>query len=159
MAMREFKPSPGAIWTQASIDIDASPNRVAAVYRDVERWGETFPATIKRATIRKTGENWKEIEVTHRQEGQVPNLLIDLADNEIGLEENKSKFDASFRNRFEARADGGTHYVIDGYVHPRGIYRLLKPFLKGYVQRRTLRQMQDYVLGPLKRAVERGSST
>ncbi len=158
MKRHEFKPDPKSIWTQAAIDIDAAPERVAAIYRDVERWGDTFPATIERAKIITTGENWKEIEVTHKQAGQVSNLLIDLARNEIGLEESKSKFDASFLNRFEPRANGGTHYVIDGYIRPKGIYRLLKPFLQGYVRRQTLRQMQNYVLEPLKRAAERYSS-
>jgi hypothetical protein len=152
--MREFKPNPKAIWTQAAIDIDAPPDRVAAVYRDVDRWGETFPATIESARITRRGENWKEIEVTHRQEGTVLNLLIDLAGDEIGIQESKRKFDASFRNRFEPGADGGTHYVIDGYIVPKGFYRLLKPFLTGYVRRHTFRQMQNYVLEPLKRAAE-----
>jgi hypothetical protein len=158
MTMREFVPNQKAIRTRAAIDIDARPDQVAAMYRDVDQWGETFPATIERAQIMKTGDNWKEIQVTHRQEGQVPNVLIDISKNEIGLEESKKKFNASFLNRFEPSANDGTHYVIDAYISLKGIYRLVKPFLKGYVRRQTLKQMKNYVLLPLKIAAEKHSS-
>lgn len=153
-----FVPLQNAIQAEAAIDIDAPPEQVAAVYRDVEKWGETFPATIERAQITQAGDNWKQIQVTHKLEGCVPNTLIDLSDTEIGLEESKKKFDASFLNHFLPAADGGTRYVIHAYVHLKGIYSVLKPFLKGYVRRQMLRQMQRYVLDPLKAAAEKNLS-
>jgi hypothetical protein len=153
--MREFVPSLHAIKTQSAIDIAAPPEYVAAVYRNAEKWGETFPATIERARVVERGENWARIEVMHRQEGRVSNTLIFLSDTVIALEESKKKFDAGFLNEFHARPDGTTHYVITSYVSPRGIYRLLKPLLVGYVHRQALRQMKNYVLEPLKRAAER----
>lgn len=153
--MREFVIPHDAIQTMAEIDIAAPPERVAAVYRDVEKWGETFPATIECARITQAGDNWKLIEVEHKLEGCVPNILVNLSETEIGLEESKKKFNASFLNQFEKASGGGTHYVIHAYIRLKGIYKVLAPFLKGYVHRRTLEQMRRYVLDPLKTAVEK----
>ena len=61
-----FVPPQNAIQTEAAIDIDAPPEQVAAVYRDVEKWCETFPATIEWAQITQTGDNWKQIQVAHK---------------------------------------------------------------------------------------------
>ena len=154
MKRKGFVPSPNAIQAQAAIDIAAPPDHVAAVYRSVEMWGKIFPATIENAQVIEIGDNWKQIEVTHKKEGRVLNALIFLSDREIGLEESKKKFTASFLNQFEPAADGGTHYVITAYISLKGIYNVLKPFVKGYVRRQALKQMKDYVLRPLKTAVE-----
>lgn len=155
--MREFVPSHDAIRAEAAIDIAAPPEYVAAVYRDVEKWGETFPATIEHAQVTETGDNWNRIEVAHKKEGHVPNMLIFLSDTEIGLEESKKKFEASFLNKFERAAGGGTHYVMTAYINLKGVYKVkvLKPFLKGYVRRQALKQMRSYVLVPLKTAAEK----
>jgi hypothetical protein len=155
MLMREFVIPEKAIEEEAAINITAPAERVAAVYRDVEKWEETFPATIAAARITQSGENWKEIEVQHKEEGRVPNTLIDLSETEIALQESKKKFNASFLNRFERTVNGGTHYVIHAYISPKGIYKLLKPFLVGYVHRQALRQMKSYVLEPLKATAEK----
>lgn len=143
-----------AIRAQAEIGIAAPPERVAAVYRDVERWGETFPATIDHARVIATGDNWKQVEVFHKQEGRVPNTLIFLSETEIGLEESKRRFDASFLNKFEAGPAGGTHYVITSYVRLKGAWRVLQPFLRGFLRRRALEGTRRYVLEPLKIAAE-----
>jgi hypothetical protein len=153
--MRAFTPSQHAIQIQAEIDIAAQPERVAAVYRDVDRWGEIFPATIERAKVIQRGDNWEEIEVTHKMEGRVPNTLIFLSATEVGLEESKKRFNASFLNRFEPAAGGGTHYLITAYISLKGIYKVLKPFLMGYVRRQALKQMKNYVLEPLKAVAEK----
>jgi hypothetical protein len=152
--MRAFVTPRDAIQAQAAIDIAAPPERVAGVYRDVEKWGATFPATIEDARVIETGDNWQEVEVAHKMEGRVPNTLIFLSNTEVGLEESKKRFDARFLNRFEPSTGGGTHYVISGYIRLKGIFGILKPFLKGYVRRRTLAQMKSYVLEPLKAAAE-----
>lgn len=153
--MPEFTIPPHAIQTEAAIDIAAPPDKVAAIYRAVDQWGETFPATIERACVIGSGKNWKQIEVSHKQEGCVPNTLFDLSDTEIGLQESKHKFNASFMNKFEPDPGGGTHYVIHAYISPKGIYKFLKPFLKGYVRRQSLKSMKAYVLEPLKTAAEK----
>ena len=157
--MREFVIPKDALEEEAAIHIAAPPEGVAAIYRDVENWGDTFPATIKSARVIQTGTNWKQIEVEHKQEGRVPNTLIDLSPTEIGLEESKEKFNASFFNRFERTANGGTHYVVHAYIRPKGIYKLLKPFLVGYVHRQALKQIKSFVLEPLKVAAEQQGGT
>ena len=156
--MREFLIPKDAIEEEAAVNIAAPPERVAEVYRDVKNWGNTFPASIKSARVIKTGNNWKEIEVDHTQEGRVPNTLIDLSPTEIGLWESKKKFDAGFLNSFQRTANGGTHYVIHAYISPKGIYKLLKPLLVGYVHHQALKQVKSYVLEPLKLAAEKQPS-
>ncbi len=155
MAKREFIPPKGAIRTQVSTDIAAPPEQVAAVYRDVDRWGDLYPKTIVRARVVETGENWVQVEVQHRLEGRVPNTLIFLSPLKIGLFESKHRFNARFLNDFQPADGQATHYVITSYISLKGIYRLLKPLLVGYVHRQSRRQMMDYVLRPIKEAVER----
>lgn len=154
--MRRFISPSGAIQTKAAIEIAASPERAAAIYRDVEKWGRIFPATIESARVIEAGDNWQQVEVRHRLEGQVPNTLIFLSETEIGLEESKKMFEASFLNRFLPAEGDGTRYEVTSYVRLKWPYRLLKPFLKGYVHRQSFKQMQRYVLVPLKKAAEQG---
>lgn len=153
--MREFRPDPHAIQAEAAVDIAAPPERVAALYRNVEKWAETFPATIAYAHVIETGSNWEKIEVSHKKEGRVPNTLIFLSDTAIGLEESKKRFDASFLNTFEPNANGGTHYVVTAYISLKGIYKVLRPLLVPYVRQQALKQMKSYVLNPLKTAAEK----
>ncbi len=155
-ANRKFNPPENAIKSQADIVITAPPERVAAVYKDVEKWGEIYPATIESARVVEAGNNWQQVEVQHKSEGCVPNTLFFLSDHEIGLWESKGKFDASFLNRFEPVPGGATRFVITSYVSLKGIYKLLKPFLVGYVHRSSLHQMRNYVLKPIKKAAEQG---
>jgi hypothetical protein len=153
--MHDFAPPHDAIRVQDAIDISAPPGRVAALYCEVEKWGATFPATIERAEATETGSNWKHILVTHRMEGRVPNTLTFLSDTEIGLEESKKRFDACFLNQFNPGSNGGTHYVITAYIRLNGIYKALRPFIKGVVRWRAHNQMKRYVLDPLKTAAEK----
>jgi hypothetical protein len=144
-----------AVEVQAAIDIAAPPEHVAALYRDVETWHETFSVTIEQARITATGENWKQVEVTHRTEGKVPNTLIFLSETEIALEESKQRFNAVFLNQFLPMAQRRTHYMITAYITLKGIYRIMKPFVEHYVHRQALKQMGQYVLAPLKTAAEK----
>jgi hypothetical protein len=153
--MREFVPPAHAIRAQTATDIAAPPEYVAALYRDVEKWSETFPATIAHAQVTETGDNWQEIEVDHKKEGQVPNTLIFLSNTEIGLEERKQIYNASFLNKFEPATQGGTRYILTAYISLNGIFKVLKPFLKSYVHGQALKQMKNYVLDPLKMAAEK----
>jgi hypothetical protein len=152
-AMRRFVPSP-AIIAQAAIDIAAPPGEVAMLYCAVEKWSETFAATIEQAHVTQAGDTWKRIEVLHKREGWVPNTLILLSGTEIWLEESKKLYDACFLNQFEPAVGGGTHYLITAYIRLKGIFGVVQPLLGGYVRRRALAQMRRYVLDPLKNAAE-----
>ena len=152
--VRAFRVPAGTVHAAVSILIAAPPERAAAVYRAVERWGEIYPGTIASARIVRAGDGWKDILVVHKQEGLVPNTLFELSETEIGLEEHKKKFDAWFINRFLPAANGGTQYSIGGYIRLKGLYRLLAPLLERYVRRRMVKSMRAYVLDPLKIAAE-----
>jgi hypothetical protein len=152
--MRKFEIPRNAIQAEASIEIDAPPERAAQIYLDVDKWGQTFPATINRARVVKAGDNWKQIEVDHKTEGHVPNTLTVISANEIGLEENKKLFDASFLNRFEPNGNSRTCYTVKAFVGLNSPYKYFKPFLIGYVRRRALNMVRNYVLKPLKVAAE-----
>jgi hypothetical protein len=58
----EFQIPKNTIETKAAIDIASTPEHVASVYCDVEKWGEKFPATIDYARVIKSGDNWKQHE-------------------------------------------------------------------------------------------------
>ena len=138
-----------AIQVQSVIAIAAPPKYVAAIYRDVETWTETFSVTVEQARITGIGDNWKQVEVIHRMEGPVPNTFIFLSETKIALEESKRQFDAVFLNQFFPLDQRGAHYMITAYIMLKGVYRLLKPVLQGYVRRRASEQMSHYVLEPL----------
>lgn len=149
-----FRIPAGTVHAAASTFVAAPPEQAASVYRAVDRWGAIFPATIASARIVRAGDGWKDILVSHTQEGLVPNTLFDLSETEIGLEEHKKKFDAWFTNRFLPATNGGTQYSIGGYIRLKGLYRLLTPLLKDYVRRQMIKSMRAYVLEPLKMAAE-----
>lgn len=81
------------------------------------------------------------------------NILTAVSAEEIRLEEFKKRYDAVFLNRFEAVPEG-TRYTLVGDISLKGLYRLLAPFLKGYIRK----QMSKWVLEPVKtRAEAQGS--
>lgn len=156
MAIRKFQVPKRVIQTRVEMDIDAPPEKVASLYGDVDRWSELYPATIAHAVVVKSGDNWKEVEVSHKIEGCVPNLLIYLSATCIGLEEHKHMFDAWFLNDFQSAGGGSkTRYVITSYIRSKGFFRLMMPFLTGYIHRQSRLQMTDYVLLPIKSAIEK----
>lgn len=144
-----------AIEVRATVDIRAPRERAVAVYLDVAHWGRTFPRTIHSARIVREANGSQEIVVDHKVEGLVTNRLTVADGYRIWLEERKKRFDAVFLNEFDA-IDGGlaTRYGVTGYVSLKGIYRALQPLLRAYVRRRALRQITEYVLEPLRAAVE-----
>lgn len=135
--------------SEVAATIHASPDRLAALYMDYERWPRLFPATIEGVRVLEKTEGRIVVEVNHRTSGPVVNIIRPHSPREIELEEHKPKFNATFVNRFEQIADG-SRYVVTAEIRLKPPYGLLAPFLGWYV-RRTIRR---YVLEPIRAFAE-----
>jgi hypothetical protein len=136
---------------ELEIMINASPQQVAAIYRNYDQWPNVFP-TIKSVRLVREDAGKKVLEIEHL-EGRVTNILTFVSPLEIRLEEWKKRYDARFLSRFDP-VSTGTRYSITANVWLKGIAKLLEPFLGGYIRRQILR----YSLEPVKRAAEQRSS-
>lgn len=134
----------------AAVVIRAQPERVMQLYRDYTRWPQLFPATIRGVRLVRSDGVRTEVEVDHRDEGLVPNVMTEVAPNRIDLWEAKHRYDARFENRFD-RVPEGTRYTISADVHLKGAARLLAPFVGPIIRRR----MREYVLAPMRRTAEK----
>jgi hypothetical protein len=132
-----------------SIIIAADPSTVKKQYLDYVNWSQLFPLTIRRAKLIKEENGALTVEVDHRYEGKVINVLTILSPEEIKLQEFKPKFDAVFINRFE-RVPAGTLYTITANVSLKGIFKVAAPFVLGLIKKRML----NYVLYPMKKYSE-----
>jgi hypothetical protein len=132
-----------------TLAIRAAPQRLATLYIDYPNWSRLFPATIRGA--RWIGDDGRDItvEVDHRSEGRVVNIIRPISSTVIALDEFKPRFDATFVNRFEPAGDG-TRYVLDAEIHFRVPYALIAPLLRGIIRRR----MRRFVLEPMRDAAE-----
>jgi hypothetical protein len=134
----------------ASMIIHAPPSRLMRLYRDYTQWARLFPATIRGVRLIRSDGVRTEVEVDHR-EGLVPNVMTEVAPNQIDLWESKRRYDATFKNRFDPVPEG-TRYTISADVHLKGAARLLAPVAGPIIRRR----MVEYVLAPMRRMAERG---
>jgi hypothetical protein len=127
--------------------IKAPRQTVLDVYADYPSWPRLFP-TI--SAVRLLGREGPKLvlEVDH-VEGKVINELVVRPPAQLDLWEEKRRYDALFRNRFEPIPDG-TRFTVRGEIHLKGWARLLQPFLRGYVRR----QMQRLQLQPVKAEAE-----
>jgi hypothetical protein len=112
-------------------------------------WPQLFPLTIRRAKFIKEEKGSLTVEVDHRYEGKVINILTVLSSEEIKLQEFKPKFDAIFINRFQA-VPAGTLYTITANVTLKSIFKFAAPFVHGLIKKR----MTNYVLYPMKKYSE-----
>jgi hypothetical protein len=138
-----------SLHAEAEMMIHAPRERVAALYRDYRAWPRLFPATIRDVRVLRTEDRRVTVEVDHRTEGRVINVMTELAPERIELWESKRRFDATFVNSFETTPDG-TRYRVAAEVELKGAARLFAPFLGGYIHR----QIYRYVLEPMRRAAE-----
>ena len=130
---------------ETSIVIHAPPEHVMAAYRDYHHWPQIFP-TIKGVRLTREQPGQQVLEIDH-QEGRVVNVLTDIAPDEIELQEWKKRYDATFRNCFQP-IPAGTRYTLCADIALKGFYRLLTPFVRGYIRR----QMVELVLEPVRMA-------
>jgi hypothetical protein len=136
-----------------ALTIRAAPEKVAALYLDYEHWPRLFPATIRGVRLVRERAGEITVEVDHRTEGGVVNIIRPESATVIALHELKPRFSATFINRFDASA-AGTRYTVDADVRLRGIYALVAPFIGGIIRRR----IRELVLEPMRAAAERGAA-
>lgn len=133
---------------EASTIVAAPAGVVAGVYRDYGRWPAVFP-TIGAVRLLREEAGRQVLEVDHRVEGKVVNVLTTRSPDEVELEEWKRAYHARFLNRFEAAA-GGTRFTVRGDIRLNGPRRLLAPFLRGYARR----LIERFQLLPVKAVAE-----
>jgi len=131
------------------ININANTDATMEAYLDVDNWSELFSDTILVARIVAITEKSLEIEVQHRYEGRVLNILSLTDKFEIKLEEFKRRYDAIFINRFTSTAFG-CRYDIEAQIKFKGAYRFIEPFVKSLAKRR----IAKLVLLPMKKHME-----
>ena len=136
-----------------AMTIRTAPEKAAALYLDYEHWPRLFPATIRGVRLLRERQGEITVEVDHRTEGRVVDIIRPESPSVIVLDEFKPRFAATFINRFDA-SPAGTQYTVDADVRFRGVYALIAPFLQDVVRRR----IRQFVLEPLRVAAERGSS-
>jgi hypothetical protein len=134
---------------EASIDIVSPQPLVMGLYMDYDNWHELFPLTIRSARCVKEENGVFIIEVDHKKEGFVMNILTVLSNEEIQLEEFKPNYNATFINRFQPIAMG-TRYTISANISLKGIYKIAAPFIKNVVKNRIM----ELVLKPMKKLSE-----
>lgn len=105
----------GAVHVSTSIVINEMPERLAALYLDYANWSLLFPATIRGVRHLETSSDSITVEVNHRTEGYVVNVIRPISPTTIALDEYKPRFDATFINRFDAVAEG-TRYTVEAEV-------------------------------------------
>ena len=136
-----------------AMTIRTAPEKAAALYLDYKGWPRLFPATIRGVRLLRERAGEITVEVDHRTEGRVVNVIRPESRTVIVLDELKPRFAATFVNRFDA-SPAGTQYTVDAEVRLRGAYAVLAPFLRGVVRRR----IRQFVLEPVRAAAERDSA-
>jgi hypothetical protein len=132
---------------EVSTMVQAPRQTVLDVYADYQDWPRLFPTISGVRLLRREGLKLV-LEVDH-VEGKVVNELTVRPPAALDLWEEKRRYDARFRNRFET-VPGGTRFTARGDIYLKGWARLLRPFLQGYVRR----QMQRLQLQPVKAEAE-----
>ncbi len=128
--------------------VNASADRVRALYEEPDNWARLFPATIRGARVVRREGGTTVVEVDH-VEGRVMNVLRAVSPTRIDLDEFKRRYDAAFTNEFVPE-EGGMRYTLTASVRLKWPYRLVAPFVKPLV----LAKMRRYVVKPLKAAAE-----
>ena len=136
------------IHAAVSEHVNASPDRVRALYREPDNWARLFAATIRAVRVVQRDGDTTVVEVDHF-EGSVVNILRDVSATRIDLTEFKRRYEATFSNEFIGEGDG-MRYRLTASVRLKWPCRLAAPFLKPLV----LARMRRYVVEPLKAAAE-----
>src|SRR5215471_1781863 len=99
---------PSSLWEIRAVvseHVNASAERVRALYEDPSNWARIFPATIRGARVVRRQGDTTVIEVDH-VEGRVTNILRAVSSTRIDLAEIKRRYEATFANEFIGEGDG-----------------------------------------------------
>jgi hypothetical protein len=115
---------------------------------DYQHWSQLFP-TVRGARLVSEETDCIVLDVDHRTDGHVVNVLRHRSPYEIELDERQPQFTAEFINRFETEGDD-TRLVVTANVRLRMPYAILGPFLGAYIRHRIRR----FVFEPMRAAIE-----
>lgn len=132
---------------ETSVLVRAPATVVRHVFTDYTGWPTLFP-TITGVQLRERHGATILLEVDH-VEGLVTNELTVDATGQVVLREVKRRYDAVFVNRFDS-VPAGTLFTVRANLTFKGIARLLRPVLSGYVRR----QVKRLTLLPVKAMAE-----
>ena len=144
----------GTVHVRETLTIRATPAKLAALYLDYRNWHHLFPRTIRGVRLLKERPREITVEVDHRSEGRVVNIIRPQSPTVIALDEFKPGFYATFVNRFDASADG-TRYTVDAEIRFHMPFALVAPLLRGIARRRIRR----LVLEPMRVSAERAQTS
>ena len=130
--------------------VSGTPDEVAQMLFDIERWPTLFPVTIRAVRVAERDGTRTVVEVEHRA-GRVRNVLIAVSSREAVVEEWKPRYRARFRYRFDAEGHH-TRLALTGEIWLERWATVLEPLLGRHVRR----QMRKYVVEPIQRAVRYG---
>ena len=137
------------------MDIDADPEAVCEVIRDWPAWPETFPSTIAAVTLLASTESSLTLQVQHKTEGSVINILEPDQGGAIRLKEFKRSYDAQF-SFFSMPACSGSVLHVHGCIWLKGWLAWLSCATTPLARSR----MRKYLLEPVRlRAEQLGSAS
>jgi hypothetical protein len=132
------------IHTTAGIAIGADPWRLIALYTNYDTWHKLFPQTIRGTRLIEENNGVTIVEVDHRTEGHVINMLTPVSNREVRLEEIKPHYHAVFINRFQPNEEG-TLFTVEAFVKLKGYHKLTSPLVERYIKTR----IRKYMLEPM----------
>jgi hypothetical protein len=145
-----------------SVVIAADPQVACDVVRDWQAWPDAFPATIQAVSLLSRTDSTLTLQVLHRIEGPVNNILRPNEDGAVRLREFKPRYDAQF-TFFEGPAPAGSRLHVHGCIWLKGWRAWFGCLATPIIRRR----MRNYLLEPIRTRAEtltlasstRGSST
>lgn len=132
-----------------SISVCADPERACRVIQNWSDWPRTFPLTIQSVNLLSASENCLRLQVMHKAEGAVVNVLNSYRDGTIRLKEYKRNYDAEFLF-FAEPAAGGSKLHVHACIFLKGglgwFGCLAAPIIRSRIRK--------YLLEPLRARAE-----
>lgn len=133
-----------------SEEVRADPERACDILRDWRCWPRTFPSTIAAVNLIERSNKSITLQILHRTEGPVINILNPDECGAVRLREFKPRYDAEF-TFFSMPAQAGSTLHVHGSIWLKGPLAWLGCLLAPLIRRR----MRRYLLEPLRVRAER----